>query len=79
MNYIKYMKTIDINNIYLEKISQEMKNYEREWIAISELNKIVAHGNTYGEALKMAKDNGFGKVILFKVPPLNYPLSPLIS
>ena len=70
------MKVMNINKINLEKLSNQLRRYEKQWIAISATNDIVAHGNTYGETLNRAKKKGTQETILFKVPPLNYSLSP---
>jgi len=70
------MPKININNIDLRKLGKQLRKYESEWIAISERNKIVASGKTYEGALAAAQKKEFGEVILFKVPPLDYSLSP---
>lgn len=70
------MAEIDVNKIDLSKLSDEMRRHEKQWIAISEDNLIVASGATYGEAQKKAKEKGVSKTALFKVPPLDYSLAP---
>jgi Family of unknown function (DUF5678) len=65
------MKTLNIAKINLEKLSTQLWDYEKQWIAISEENSIVGSGNTYDEALQNAKEEGFQNVLMFKVPPLN--------
>ncbi len=65
---------INPNNIDLTKLAPELRRLENQWIAISEINTIVAHGLTYQEALKKVKNPQ--EVILFKVPPLEYSLAP---
>lgn len=65
---------IDPNKIDTAKIANELRQYENEWVAISENNHIVASGLTYGETLK--KVNQTDEVILLKVPPLDYSLAP---
>jgi hypothetical protein len=68
---------IQLNRIDLAKLAPELRRLENQWIAISEINTIVAHGPTYHEALKKVKNPQ--EVILFKVPPLEYSLAPLNS
>lgn len=70
------MRKLKTDNINLGKLSKQLRNYERKWIAISLGNKIIADGRTYEEALDKAKKKRGGEVILFKVPPLDYSLSP---
>jgi len=70
------MKEKTIKNIDLGKLSKQLRNFERQWIAISQENKIVANGDTYGEALQKVQKKDLGEVILFKVPPLDYSFSP---
>jgi len=67
---------IDISKIDLSKFSAELRRYEKQWIAISEDNAIVASGATYGEAQRKAKEKGVRNIALFKVPPLDYSLAP---
>ncbi len=64
----------DPNRIDFSKIADQFYKYERMWIAISEDNQIVSSGATYAETLKRAPDPD--RVILFKVPPLDYALAP---
>jgi hypothetical protein len=70
------MISLDANKIDLEKLGSELQQYEQQWIAISANNTIVAYGKTYGEAVHAAEKKSVGEVILFKVPPLDYSLSP---
>lgn len=68
---------IDISKIELGKLSQYLRSYENQWIAISGTNKIVGNGDTYGAALRKAKTSKPNQdVVLFKVPPLDYSLAP---
>ena len=62
-----------LEKIKLEKIAQEMEQYENQWIVISSENKIVGNGTTYEEALRSAA--GRKDVVLFKVPPLDASLA----
>jgi hypothetical protein len=66
---------MQLNKIDLAKLAPELRRLENQWIAISEANKIVAHGKTYQEVQK--KVSNPQQVILFKVPPLEYSLAPL--
>lgn len=65
---------IDVNKIDLGKLACELILYEGKWIAVSEENKIVSSGSTYGETVDRVKNTE--KVILLKVPLLNYSLAP---
>ncbi len=67
------MKTFPIERIDLSKLSNAMRKYEHQWIAVSKDNVIVSSGATYGEALGKAKSD---EVILFKVPPLDVSFAP---
>ena len=67
------MATLDINKINLGKLSEQLRRYERQWVAISERNEIVASGRTYGETVRKVKRPE--KVVLFKVPPMDYSLA----
>lgn len=68
------MKTIDVSKIDFMKLGRELRRYERQWIAITERNEVVGHGDTYAEAVEGVKNPD--EVILFKVPPLDYSLAP---
>jgi hypothetical protein len=67
------MTTLDISKIDLGKLSKELRRYERQWVAISERNEIVASGRTYGETVRKVKHPE--EVVLFKVPPMDYSLA----
>ena len=67
------MATLDISKIDLGKLSEQLRRYERQWVAISERNEIVASGRTYGETVRKVKRPE--KVVLFKVPPMDYSLA----
>lgn len=69
------MNKVNLDTIDFERFSSQLKQYERQWIAISQDNEIVSHGNTYDQALKGAYKKTHD-VVLFKVPPLKYSLSP---
>lgn len=68
------MKTINIENIDLEKLGPEIQKYENQWIAISSDNAIVGSGATYGEAVDSVGERE--DVILLKVPPLDVSFAP---
>ncbi|MBI3825615.1 MAG: hypothetical protein HY294_06450 [Candidatus Rokubacteria bacterium] len=67
------MKTIDARKINFLKLGDQLRKYERQWIAITERNEVVGHGSTSTEALEGVKNPE--EVILFKVPPLDYSLA----
>lgn len=68
------MTSLDINKIELGKLSEELRRFERRWVAISTRNRIVASGPTYGETVSKVKHPE--EVVLFKVPPMDYSLAP---
>ena len=68
------MTTPNIQHIDLSKLAGELRQYERQWIAIAEDNRIVASGPTYGETVRKVVDAD--RVVLMKVPPLDYSLAP---
>lgn len=70
------MKPVSIDKIDLGRLSNEIGRYEKQWIAISPTNTIIAHGKTYQETMRRAKRRGMKDIVLFKVPPLAYSLSP---
>jgi len=65
---------IDINKVNLEKLAPELCTLQDKWVAISNENRIVASGYTYGEAMNQVKRPD--DVILLKVPPVEYSLAP---
>lgn len=65
---------IDVQRIDLSKLAPDLRRYENHWIAVSEDNEIVASGPTYGETVARVPDAD--KVILFRVPPVDYSLAP---
>jgi len=73
---MRNIENMDISKIDLGKLAKQLYMYEKQWIAVSEKNSIVANGKTYGETAKRAEAKGLRKVILFKVPPLDYSLAP---
>jgi Family of unknown function (DUF5678) len=68
------MKSPNINNIDVGKLAKQLPEYEKKWVAISEQNKIVASGESYGDTVKQVKDPSH--VVLLKVPPLDVSFSP---
>jgi len=68
------MSTMNIHNIDLGKLGLELEQYENQWIAISDENRIVGNGRSYQEALESAGD--VQHIALFKVPSLNVSLAP---
>ena len=70
------MNMQDASTIDLGKLGNQMKRYERQWVAIASNNTIVGYGPTYREALDVAKREGSRDVMLFKVPPLDYSFAP---
>ncbi len=68
------MNTISIENIDLGALSEEMRKYENEWIAVSDENKIVASGKTYAEAFRASGETP--NIVLFKVPRSDAFLAP---
>ena len=59
-----------------------MREYEDRWVAIVESDgneTIVGSGRDAVEALSDAKAHGFEDAILFRVPPFNTTLIPLMS
>jgi len=72
------MNTQITDSIDLGKLGNQIKQYEREWIAISSKSTVVGHGKTYRQALDAAKDQGHSDVVLFKVPPLDYSFAPMM-
>ena len=70
------MTTEITQSIDLGKLGDQIRHYERQWIAVASDNSIVGHGVTYREALDDAKQAGLQDVILFKVPPLDYSFAP---
>lgn len=70
------MSTEITHSIDLSKLGDQMRRYERQWIAVASDNTIVGHGVTYREALDDAKQQGSEDVMLFKVPPLNFSFAP---
>jgi len=71
--------TIQIaNSIDLAKLGEQIKQYEREWIAVSSKSTVVGHGKTYRLALDAAKNSGYNDVVLFKVPLLDYSFAPVM-
>lgn len=73
---VHYMKLTEVNKIDLGELRKELYEYEGRWIAISPENAIVANGKTYQDTVKGAKKKGMQNIVLFKVPPLAYSLSP---
>ncbi len=67
---------IDIKNIDLGKLQSQLRRYENQWVAISDDNKIVSHGQTYQDAVDKVKRAD--DVVLLKVPPFEYSLAPLM-
>ena len=67
------MSKMNIDNIDLGKLGSELEQYENQWIAISDENRIVGNGASYQEALEKA---GETEVALFKVPSLSVSLAP---
>ena len=70
------MNKIDFNNIDLSRLNNELRKFEKQWVAISNDNKIVANGVTYRETNQQARQKGMKAVVLLRVPPLDYSLAP---
>jgi len=72
------MSIKNTGSIDLGKLGDQIRRYEREWIAVSSKNTVVGHGKTYRQALDAAKHDGYSDVVLFKVPPLDYSFAPMM-
>ena len=65
---------INTNNIQLGKLGKEMGKYENQWVAVTASSRIVAHGKSYGDAMKKVANPD--EVVLLKVPPQDASLAP---
>ena len=68
------MPKFNVKNIDLAKLAKEIKQYENQWVVISGNNKIVASGDTYGDALKNVGERE--DITLFKIPSSKTLLAP---
>ncbi|MEK7193184.1 MAG: DUF5678 domain-containing protein [Patescibacteria group bacterium] len=66
---------VNVNNIDLRKISQDLRSFENQWVAITEDTRIVASGPTYGETVRQVKEGS--DVVLLKVPSFDASLAPV--